>query len=236
MYQYLPCALLKPVPVKPMWHVCCTCLVFILLSSVNLYAQDYTFPQETRYGVRLGADYELPGKNLKDSYRADVNYNAGFMYTHNRYSLEAVASYRKFGAYHGVRRDSSNPANLVTTIISPYTTYLFYISAAYNLIEGEKMNIYAGLNIGACISKSAISYFDNTTNLYLPNTDKQAYVAPKLGLTYSLGNNWHIDARASYNIFTGDSTYTYNTGTGSSGQTVTLSTTIGAGLGLLFKF
>lgn len=237
MYQSLldVCTVrIKIIPLKFLSPAGFVLLAIMLLSAIsfNARAQNF-FPIQTDYGIRAGVDYELPGKNLKDAYKAGLNYNAGFRKFFNDFTLEAVLSYREFKAKYPVQLDDTDPTSIGVGLTSPYRTYLIYISATYNVELTENVKLYGGLNLGGAYS---YSYKDDNNDIYIGGGEKQGYLAPKLGFIFGLNDNWSLDLHGSYNLFTTGGDVTYNSRTGAVGQSINISTSISTGLGLIYKF
>ena len=230
-----PCKITSQLKFNPVF--CLLLLAAMLLSAITFKARakDF-FPTQTDFGVRLGLDYELPGKNLKDAYKAGLNYNAGFLFFKDDFTVSANLSYRQFAAKYPQIIDNSDPVNPASSTTSPYSTFLFYLSGTYQIRVASVVKLYGGINMGVGISSYEVSYKDFYSDINIGGSQKQGYFAPTLGAKFALNNNWDIDVHANYNIYTTGGDYTYNSRTGEIGQSINISTAMAAGVGLIFKF
>lgn len=212
------------------WPVVAVLMLLFTLTFSKARAQDF-FPEQTDYGFRFGADVDIPGKNLSDSYHPGVNYNLGVMRYFDKFTVDVTLGYRQFKAkYPTLDADFGNGSSALFTM-SPFETFAVSVGAVYNVNLSSSAKIYGGINTGLYITGYSVSYQDTYTNLYEGGTQQQAYFAPKLGAAFAINNNLDFDIRAAYNIFTAH--YEVNSRTGESG---TLFTSISAGLGFVYKF
>lgn len=214
---------------RPLFCAAITLLLTLTFSKVQ--AQDF-FPEQTDFGFRFGADFDLPGKNLSADYRPGINYNLSLMRYFDKFTVDVTAGFRQFQAKYPTLSQAgtgSGSAGMLTT--SPFESFALSIGAVYNLPLGEKAKLYGGLNSGIYFTSYSVSYQDETTSFYEGSSSKQTYVAPKLGAAFAINNNLDFDVHAAYNIFTEH--YEVNSRTGESG---TLFTSFSAGVGLVFKF
>jgi len=205
-------------------------LVFTLIIS-KAQAQDF-FPEQTDYGFRFGADFDLPGKNLSADYRPGVNYNLSLMRYFEQFTVDVTAGYRQFQAkYPTLTQPGIGGGSDGVFTTSPFESFALSIGAVYNLPLSNNARLYGGLNSGFYFTSYSVSYQDPNTSFYAGSSSKQAYVAPKLGAAFAINNNLDFDVHAAYNVFTEH--YEVNSRTGESG---TLFTSFSAGVGLVFKF
>jgi hypothetical protein len=209
-------------------------LLIAVLATAKTQAQDF-FPEQTDYAIRIGSDVELPGKNMGD-YRGTVGYNIGFMRLLDHITLGVNLSYREFSPKALITSSQIDPGNEATLTYSNYTAFLIYISGAYNVPITERLTGYGGINVGMGYNTSSIHYTDDTNNTYLGGACKQAYLAPKLGISFAVNNNVEIDAHAGYNLFMQSGNLTNNPPSGYTGVAATSYSAIATGVGLVFKF
>ncbi|WP_146166558.1 hypothetical protein ABZR88_01185 [Mucilaginibacter yixingensis] len=208
-------------------------IALILLFTLNFssaHAQDF-FPEQTDYGFRFGADFDLPGKNLSADYRPGVNYNLSLMRYFEKFTVDVTAGYRQFQAKYPTLSQATNTGTTGVFTTSPFESFALSVGAVYNLPLGDNTKLYGGLNSGFYFTSYSVSYQDENTSFYEGSSSKQAYVAPKIGAAFAINNNLDFDVHAAYNVFTEH--YEVNSRTGESG---TLFTSFSAGVGLVFKF
>lgn len=212
--------------------LCCRAglLLIMLLPAFKTHAQDF-FPEQKDYAVSVGTDLELPGKNLSD-YRKAVAANVGIMRLLDRFTVGVNFSYREFSPITPVVVEQIDPAHQSTSTYSSYSTFLFYLSGAYNVSLSEKVKAYGGLNAGVGYNTSSILYQQDDTNLYFGGGVKQLYAAPKLGLSYAINNNVDVEIHAAYNLLAQTGNLTNPT----THVTRTSFSSLTTGLGLMFKF
>lgn len=163
-------------------------------------AQDF-FPEQKDYAVSISAGFELPGKNL-EGYNGGAAYQIGFTrLVNDRFSVGVNMSYREFNPKVASVTYDIDAAHQQTLTYSTYSTFLFYLDAAYVVPLTEKVNFYGGLNLGLGYNTSAILFHDDSGDKYLSNGGKQLYAAPKAGFLYAINNNMAIDIHAAYNAF-----------------------------------
>jgi hypothetical protein len=209
-------------------------ILIIILPAFKLQAQDF-FPQQRDYGVRVGADVEIPGKNL-EGYQPALSYNAGFMRFFDQITVGASLSYREFTPKMQVVVEQIDDAHQSTSTYSNSSTFLFYLDAVYNKPLTERLNFYGGLNAGIGYNTSSIHYQDDENDLYLGGGCKQIYVAPKIGLSLAISSYTEINVRAAYNLFMQSGNVTNNIYVDKTGVAPTSFSSVMAGVGLVFKF
>ncbi|MBE9667814.1 hypothetical protein ACFQZN_02870 [Mucilaginibacter boryungensis] len=209
-------------------------LLIAVIVSVKTHAQDF-FPQQTDYGIRIGTDVELPGKNM-ESYKSTLGYSIGFMRLLDHITLGAHFSYREFRPKTLMTTTQIDAGNEATLTYSNYTAFLFYLSGVYNVPITERLTGYGGINIGMGYNTSYTHYTDDNNNIYLGGACKQAYLAPKLGVGFAVHNNVEIDAYTGYNLFIQSGNLNNNPPSGYTGVAATSYSAIVTGMGLVFKF
>lgn len=207
---------------------------FLGFSIWHTQAQDF-FPEQTDFGIRFGADYEIPGNHLRDNYNANTSYNLGLLKFSDRLTWGINMSYRRFDPKQAVVVTEISPVQQTTDTYSSYSTFLLYVSIAYNRHLGDRVTAYGGINLGGAYTSSGYAYSDNTTNFYFDGGGKQTYFAPRLGLSYALTNYVDLDFHAAYNMFI-QGALSYNSRTGFDGGAPTTYSSVTAGAGIVYKF
>lgn len=211
-------------------------LIIIIITSIayKATAQDF-FPTQTDFGIRIGADYDVPGKNLS-GYKAGANYNITLMKYLDKFTIGITGAYRQYNNKQAQWGEAVAWNNWANYTASPYTTYSVYLSAVYNVDFTDRVKLYGGANMGVYNSKSSMYYQDDFTYWYQGYNQRQMYFAPKLGACFALNNNWDIDLHAAYNVFTEGGSLSYNSRSGSTGTSSSIYTSLSTGLGLVVKF
>lgn len=211
-------------------------LFFALFAGTFKATAQNFFHEQSDYGIAVGVDYDIPGRNLSDTYKSGLNYNAGFFKYLNKFTVGLGVSYRQFGAKQSTFSDDDGSGNPSVTHISPFSSFAIYGSGVYNILPGQQNKLYIGINVGSYYTITNYSYTDIFGYNYESNNEEELYFAPKLGIACALNDNWDIDFHAAYNFFTKGFSAGYNTYDGATSTSYPLYSSITGGVSLVYKF
>jgi len=177
---------------------------------------------DSKYGISIGTDYDVPVGNFSYTFKPTMNYNLSFLMTSGSLTGSVNFGYHNYKAkqdtfYYQViyTEDGRDHLDYGSVHYENFPVYSIYLGLVYNLELSEQLKIYAGANLGAYYTHFVFQAKDvqggSNTDLH----ERDLYIAPRLGLTYSLANNIGIGMEGKYNFFapTGDSRYSDRVGT-----------------------
>jgi len=177
---------------------------------------------DSRYGISVGTDYDAPVGNFSYTFKPAMNYNLSFLMTSGSLTGSVNFGYHNYKAkqdtfYYQViyTEDGRDHLDYGSVHYENFPVYSIYLGLVYNLELSEQLKVYAGANLGAYYTHFVFQARDvqggSNTDLH----ERDLYIAPRLGFTYSLANNIGIGIEGKYNLFapTGDSRYSDRVGT-----------------------
>ncbi|MDN3547225.1 hypothetical protein [Mucilaginibacter aquaedulcis] len=176
---------------------------------------------ESGYGITFGVGYDLPLDYLKDIYKPTVAYNFGVSRFLGDFTVGLNLGYHAYKPKDDlVSVVGNNDGTTETTDYSAYFSKLKvfegYASGVYNIDLTEGARLYGGLNLGLYYTENTIPYFTtDDTVVPLEQHIRNFYVAPRLGLIFSVSNQIGITLDGKYNFYTPITKSQYDTSSGS---------------------
>lgn len=177
---------------------------------------------DSRYGISVGTDYDVPVGNFSYTFKPTINYNLSFLMTSGSVTGSVNFGYHNYKAkqdtfYYQViyTEGGKDHTDYGSVHYENFPVYSIYLGLVYNLELSEQLKVYAGANLGAYYTHFVFQAKDvlggSNTDLH----ERDLYIAPRLGFTYSVSKNIGIGIEGKYNFFapTGDSRYSDRVGT-----------------------
>lgn len=159
------------------------------------------------YAIVLGIDYDAPAAPLNNTYSPAPSFTLGVIRNLGDFTLNATLGYRAYSPKEAAFTFDDGDGETGSSIYSKFQVFAFYTGVVYNVQLGNSSKFYAGFNIGAYYTSYSYNEQDpNGTNSFNA-IEEQAYIAPKIGLTFSMTQQLALGIEAKYNIFSpvGDS-------------------------------
>ena len=213
-------------------------------AQYNTMRMNYGGCSRSDYAFTAGVVVDAPLHNLNEAYKASPGFEAGLLRHFGNFIIGLHGGYRAFKPKQSAFQDYDEQTGQVygTSHLSKYTSIAIYTSAVYQLGLGSGANLQAGLNLGNYFSHFSIDYADTFQGGYGSYTDygnfnlteSQFYIAPRIGINFTLTEDVQLGLQARYNVF-GNYSYNYNTidGGESSG---TVYTSVAGGVSLIYRF
>ncbi|WP_157750654.1 hypothetical protein [Mucilaginibacter gotjawali] len=177
-----------------------TILVFAT-STANAQYYRYGGGGSGTYGIGLVGSYDVPVGNLGYTFKPAIGYGVSVFSYHGNFTSSITIGYHAYKPKLDTFYYQVDQTNYGTVHYDNYTAISIYLGVAYNFEISDGVKVYAGLNLGAYYTHMAFHssdlYVDDTENL----GEKDAYLAPKIGFTYSLNDNVAIGIEGKYNLF-----------------------------------
>jgi hypothetical protein len=190
----------KPRPaqiIKPFFKLA---LLLLLLTSFKASAQSWADDDKT-YGIGLRAEYDMPIGNLKFTYKAAPAAGISFYINEGAATAEVGLGYREYKPKLDTFYYLVNDNDYGTATYSKFKTIMFYLGGAYNLSLSDAMRIYGGFNLGFYFTKFSSNTSDAFVNYSEDITERQGYIAPKLGFNFTLSDHLRLNVQGAYNLF-----------------------------------
>ncbi len=218
------------------WHFNTTarCLKLILaLLIINTFtatAQDFYGESSQTYGVGLSADYDMPARNLKFTYKAAPAYGVNFYMFNGNWTTTIGGGMRTYKPKQDIFYYAFGDNDYGTITYSNFRSYMAYLGGAYNFEVSEGLRLFAGANMGAYQSKFLSHSVDARRDDTQDINEQELYGAIKGGINLGYGEHIQVNIQGAYNIFatTGKTEYYSRTGT--------VYNSISTGLGIIYKF
>jgi hypothetical protein len=165
---------------------------------------------ESGYAVSLGLGVDAPMNYLKDIYKPSITYGVGVMRFMGKFTLSLNASYYNYkpkAAYDqsiilNETGEVTNADGAYPFIFSDYTVWTGYLSAVYNIDIADGARFYGGVNLGGYYTQYAFINFDpNALDPAANLRTKNFYVAPRLGLIFTVADHIGLSLNSSYNFY-----------------------------------
>lgn len=175
-----------------------TGLIAILFSSVK--AQNSS-TKDHSYGVALNAGYDVPVGNLGYTFKPAPTFGFTFLSYHDDLVLSATIGYHSYKPKQDTFYYAVDESNYGTIKYQNFTALSLYFGVAYNFELAEGIKAYGGINFGAYFTHSVYHSVDEFINDNSDLHDENIYLAPKIGLNYTVGDNVTIGIEGKYNTF-----------------------------------
>jgi hypothetical protein len=172
----------------------------MLFSWSAANAQSYR-DDETKYGISIGSDYDTPVGNLAYTFKPAINYNLNFLQQKGDFTANVSFGYHAYTPKMDTFYYAATSTDYGTAEYKNFTVTSFYLGGTYNYPVSDQFKINAGVNLGAYFTH----YYLHQSNFALDETDdlseKDIYIAARLGFTYMLNENVGIGVEGKYNFF-----------------------------------
>ncbi|HWZ04838.1 MAG TPA: hypothetical protein VNX40_14575 [Mucilaginibacter sp.] len=178
-------------------------LTILVFAAGTAKAQYYSYGSggSSTYGVGLMGSYDVPVGNLAYTFKPAIGYGVSVFSYHGDFTSSVTIGYHAYKPKLDTFYYQVNQTNYGTIHYDNFTAISLYLGAAYNLQIMDGLKGYVGLNFGVYYTKMAFHssdlFVDDTENL----NEQDLYLAPKIGLTYSLNDNVAIGIEGKYNSF-----------------------------------
>lgn len=214
------------------WRLAPTLLsaaVLIIVFSVTS-AKAQRSDSDSRYGVSLGTDYDVPVGNFAYTFKPAINYNLNLFQRVDHLTGSISFGYHKYKPKQDVFYYQVSDTEYGTVKYQDFPAFSFYLGLTYDLPLGERINLHAGINLGAYYTHLVFLADDYLGGEHDDLHERDVYLAPRLGFTYTLTDSIDIGMEGKYNFFApgGHSEYGDRVGT--------LYNSYSAGVRLIYNF
>ena len=178
-----------------------TSLIILVFTYFSAKAQYSYGDNNPSYGIAVSAGYEAPIANLAYTFKAAPAYEFKVLSYHDNITINGSIGYRAFKPKLDTFYYAVDEANYGTIEYQNFTVLSLYIGGAYNLEINDGLKVYAGFDLGAYYTHMVYHLTDEFEDQNADLHQEDAYLAPKLGFTYSINDNMALGIEAKYNLF-----------------------------------
>jgi hypothetical protein len=215
---------------QPFKTLSVACLIIFVFSCFSAKAQYSFWGNDQTYGVALSSGYDVPIGNLGYTFKPALTYGLKVLKYYDNVTVNLSFGYHVYKPKQDTFYYAVDGSNYGTVTYQNFTVYSFYLGGAYTLEITEGLKAYAGMDLGVyythMIYHSMDEFVDNSADL----NEEDAYLAPKLGLTYLINENIAIGVEGKYNLFAPTGQKQYNSAVG------TINASYSGGLVLTYNF
>ena len=153
------------------------------------------------FGITVNGGYDIPTGNLGKTFKAAPTFGFGLLYNVNGFTLSAnfgMVTYKpKIDTiyYYAANQTIGSLAWNNNKIME------YYLGAAYNIQVDDGVKFFIGLNAGVYADNTSYHTVDIYQNIMFNETENELYIAPKVGFSFDVTDNFSINPGIRYNYF-----------------------------------
>lgn len=167
------------------------------------------------FGVAINYGYDAPLGNQSYTFKPGATYGISVLSYSKNWITSISFGYLSYKPKQDLFYYQVDDSNYGTIKYQNFTAYQLYLGVAYSLELSTELKAYGGVNFGEYLTHTVYLATDAYAGADADLHENNVYLAPKLGIKYSINDNISIGAEGKYNIFaiSGNAAYNSNVGT-----------------------
>jgi len=204
-YNFLPVVRRKPAIV-----LLSLALIFLFNSAANAqhrqtgyltYGGGSNGGGDSEWGIRFSGGYDVPQGDLGSTFKAAPTFEFSVIRNLGNFTFNTTIGYQSYKPKQDTVWQDPTDHTQGYDHYSSLSTLKIFAGAAYNFSFSDAAKFYIGLNIGSYYNFFNFDSTDGVGDEVAGNSSGEAsYLAPKLGLNFSLNDNISIGIEGRYNF------------------------------------